>query len=188
MSENTKETWKWILEMVAWFVGVLVIVQLLLHFVLANEEIFGPSMQPTFFQGDRVIALRHKEIKRNDIVILKAPDAPGELYIKRVIGLPGETVASKNDQLYIDSKKVAEPYLKEYTKKAKSENTLLTTNFTLKTLSATNRNTVPKNSYFVMGDNRTVSKDSRMLGFIPKKSIQGVVVLRYWPLNKVQVY
>ena len=62
-------------------------------------------MEPNFEQGDRLIAFRHAKIKRNDVVIIKAPDAPGEFYIKRVIGLPGDSVAVKNNELYINGKK-----------------------------------------------------------------------------------
>lgn len=187
MSDQAKEVWKNIIEMVVWILFVWIVVRLLLKFVVANEQVFGPSMQPTFHQGDRVIALRHKTVKRNDVVILDAPDEPGELYIKRVIGLPGETVESKNDKMYINGKYLAQPYLKEYKSKMPAGQ-LLTNNFTLKNDTATNRNTVPKDSYFVMGDNRTVSKDSRMIGFIKKKKIEGVVVLRYWPLNRFKIF
>ncbi|MCP8856970.1 signal peptidase I [Latilactobacillus fuchuensis] len=203
MSAKTKEFWKSVLQIILLSAVMIGIAQLLLTFVIANEQIFGPSMQPNFSQYDRVIALRHTKVERGDVVILKAPDAPGEFYIKRVIGLPGDTVRFDKDQLYVNNKKVSEPYLKEY--KADYSTYLAGSNyFTVKPNSTDSsfdlkdllgRSTVPANHYFVMGDNRTVSKDSRYkaVGFISDNSkkyngIQGVVKLRYWPLTEFKVY
>lgn len=102
-------------------------------FFLSNETVSGPSMQPTFENGDRLIAVRHFTPKRNDIVILKAPDQKGALYIKRIIGTPGDMVTSKNDKLYINGKQIAEPYLNNgYQRKSHKLGELYTNNFTLK--------------------------------------------------------
>lgn len=172
---------QWMLQtfiMAAVFVGIIA---LLFTFVLANDQVSGPSMQPTFESGDRIIALRHASVQRGDIVILKAPDEPNTLYIKRVIGMPGNTVESKNDVMYINGKKYNQPFLKQYENEL-TNGTLYTENFSLESLSLGKR--VPKDSYFVMGDHRNVSKDSRALGFIQKDAIIGVVKLRYWPLNQ----
>nr|WP_230913084.1 signal peptidase I [Agrilactobacillus fermenti] len=161
--------------------------QALKTWVFANEQVEGPSMQSTFQSGDRIIAFRHAKVERGDVVILKAPDEPDTYYIKRVIGLPGETVASRNDVMYINGKKLKEPYLD----RKLSTGPLYTTNFSLKTLNlpkTTKDGRVPKNNYFVMGDHRDVSKDSRMIGFIPKSSIIGIVKWRYWPLNEMKTY
>lgn len=192
--KDKKETqeepwWRLILEFVVILLVALGIGQLLTHFVLATEVVQGPSMQATFETGDRVIAYRHSKIERGDIVILKAPDEPGSLYIKRVIGLPGETVTSKNDTMYINGKKLAQPFLKsKYYTEAHELGQLYTSNFTLKSLGIGNGNTVPKGSYFVMGDHRNVSKDSRMIGYIKKDAIIGVVKLRYWPLSDFKTF
>lgn len=157
----------------------------LFKFVFANETVSGPSMQPTFESNDRIIAVRHTKLQRGDIVILKAPDEPGALYIKRIIGLPGDTIESKNDTLYVNGKKVAQPYLKQYEKKL-PKGQLYTNNFTLKQYFGVDR--VPKNSYFVMGDHRNVSKDSRMIGFIKKSAIVGEVKVRYYPFNQFRFF
>lgn len=173
---------KFLLDVVVMMVIMVGILYALFTFVLSNETVSGPSMQPTFENGDRIIAVRHFSLKRNDIVILKAPDQKGALYIKRVIGLPGDMVTSKNDKLYINGKQVAEPYLNnKFKKAANAAGQPYTNNFTL-----TRR--VPKNSYFVMGDHRDVSKDSRYFGFVKRDAITGKVVFRYWPLTHWQTF
>ena len=179
---------------------MILIVILLRVFVFSPVIISGHSMDPTLHNGERVIALKHTKIERFDIVTLKAPDNPDEDYVKRIIGLPGDTIEMKNDQLYINGKKYDEPFLDDYIKKMKNHtlanvypeqfkyvaNTAqnFTNNFTLQDLEATGGKVkVPKDSYFVMGDNRLVSKDSRYLGFIPKSSILGEVKFAFWPLK-----
>ncbi len=203
MSNKAKEFWKSTLQIVLLAAVMVGISQLLLTFVISNEQVFGPSMQPNFTQNDRVIALRHAKLKRGDVVILKAPDAKGEFYIKRIVGMPGDTVRFDRDQLYINGKKVSEPYLKAY--KADFSTYLAGSDyFTLnpKTNGPTfdlkdvlGQKKVAAHHYFVMGDNRTVSKDSRYkeVGFISDDAsayngIQGVVKLRYWPITKFKIY
>lgn len=184
--ENQEESWgKWWLQTFAMALVFVGIVTLLFTFVLANDQVSGPSMQPTFEGNDRVIALRHGHVDRNDVVILNAPDEPGVLYIKRVIGLPGETVESKNDVMYIDGKKIAQPYLKNSLMKGdEARGDLYTDDFTLQSKGLGKK--VPADSYFVMGDHRDDSKDSRMFGYVKRSAIVGVVKFRYWPLNRLK--
>lgn len=96
---------KWLLQVFVMAAILLGIYYLIFSFVLSNETVSGPSMQPTFENGDRIIALRHTSLKRGDIVILNAPDEPGALYIKRIVGMPGDSITYKNDQLYLNGKK-----------------------------------------------------------------------------------
>ena len=169
---------RFILDIIIMMAIMVGIYYLLFSFVLSNETVSGPSMQPTFENGDRIIAVRHFILKRNDIVILKAPDEKNALYIKRVIGLPGDMVTSKNDKMYINGKEIKQPYLNNsYKKQANKSGELYTNNFTL-------RRRVPKGQYFVMGDHRDVSKDSRYFGFVKRSAIVGEVKWRYWPLNQ----
>ncbi|GAF40772.1 signal peptidase I [Agrilactobacillus composti DSM 18527 = JCM 14202] len=178
--------WRFFLEMVILLLVFFGIGRLLMTQVLAKHMVEGPSMAPTFESGDRVMALRHGTIKRGDIVILKAPDEPGFFYIKRVIGLPGDNVASKNDTMYINGKKLKEPYLNAYKNKLPT-GTLFTNDFTYQGL-FNKGDHIPKNQYFVMGDNRSVSKDSRMIGTIKRADIVGIVKFRYWPVTKFAVF
>ena len=175
---------KFILDIVVMVAVILGVFYLVFHFVLSNDQVSGPSMQPSFEPNDRLISVRHFTPKRNDVVVLLAPkaanDVPGALYIKRVIGLPGDKLVSKNDQMYVNGKKIAEPYLNnQYKKAANSSGYTYTSNFTYK---------VPKGYYWVMGDHRDISKDSHLFGPVKRENLVGKVKLRYWPFNKIQGY
>lgn len=206
--KEENESWgKFVLDIVVIWAVLMGIFFLLFRFVLSNDTVSGPSMQPSFENGQRLISVRHAAIKRGEVVIVKAPDEPGALYIKRVIGLPGEKIVSKNNQIYINGKKLAQPWL---TQGRKMEDTATDTsfaytqNFTMASLAKSRQfqqyytksqlkyinryNRIPKGTYFVMGDHRSVSKDSRYIGTIKRKNIVGVVKLRYWPLNEFKVY
>ncbi|WP_129044966.1 signal peptidase I [Companilactobacillus metriopterae] len=185
---------------------------LLFTYVISNDKVSGPSMQPTFEDNERVITVRHSKLQRGDVVVLKAPDEPGSFYIKRIIGLPGDKIVSKNNKMYVNGKEFKEDFLDAGNKLTEPDTNLYygkgygyTYDFTLSQLaksssswkerySASERkdiektNQVPKGTYFVMGDHRTVSKDSRIIGFIDKKSIVGEVKLRYWPLNRLSLF
>lgn len=184
--KKEESIWKDILQVAAIVIVIWAIFGIVFKFFLSNDTVSGPSMQPTFESGDRVIALRNAKLKRGDIVILKAPDEPGALYIKRIIGTPGDSVSYKNDQLYINGKKVSEPYLTKGKKEFNPKGQLYTENFSLQSKNLGSK--VPKNSYFVMGDHRNVSKDSRYFGYVKRSAIVGKVIWRYWPLNQMKTY
>ncbi|WP_262315653.1 signal peptidase I [Lacticaseibacillus parakribbianus] len=199
-----KKTWRQLIALLR-LMGALILVtlvilggQALLGLWFTNNVIDGTSMEPTLHPGDRVVAVRRASVTRNDIVILHGPDDPDRTYIKRVIGLPGDFVWVKNERLYINGQQVAQPYLKPKFMAAsvrlwaKQQHVTtsghFTDDFTLATLKATHRATVPAGSYFVMGDNRRVSYDSRNFGFVDRAGIIGVVKWRYWPLSKAQTW
>lgn len=199
MTTKTKERLGNLAQIVTVLLVTFASMFLITHFVISRDVVQGVSMEPTLHTGDRLVSLKHKTIKRNDIVVLKAPDKPGELYIKRVIGLPGDTVAVQDDQLFINGKKVDQPYLKasfmkQEIKRDVANGTLaeappdFTNNFTLATQASTNRESVPTNHYFVMGDNRVRSHDGRDFGFVSRQQIDSVVVWRYWPINQMKIY
>lgn len=145
-------------------------------------QVVGDSMVPTLETGDRLILNKLADIDRFDIVVFPAPDGTDEEYVKRIIGLPGDEITYFQDELYINNEKVEEHYL-EALKEASDQ--VLTGDFTL--FSLTGEATVPDDMYFVMGDNRSVSKDSRKFGFIPAAQIEGTADLRLWPLNKIGI-
>ncbi|MGH1649271.1 signal peptidase I [Enterococcus gilvus] len=174
---NIKEAAKTII----YFLILAAILIGLRHFVFTPVVVKGDSMDPTLADGERVIALKNTEIKRFDIVTFPAPDDEGKNYIKRVIGLPGDTIEYKNDQLYINGKKTDEPYLDEY-KGELTDSQPLTYDFNLKDLYGSEK--IPEGELFVLGDNRRISKDSRIIGMIKEKNIMADVKFVFWPLNR----
>ena len=166
-----------------WFASLLVLLIMVRIFVASPIKVQGESMMPTLVDGEKAIAYKLGDIKRFDVIPLIAPDDPSLNYVKRVVGLPGDTVEYIDDKLYINSQPMEEPYLNEYKEEwqAAGQNEPLTPNFTLTEL--TGVNVVPPNTYFVLGDNRRVSKDSRApeVGFIPKENIIGKAKVTIWP-------
>lgn len=177
---------KSIIKDILWFATVLVVLVTIRVYVVAPIKVQGESMMPTLIDGEKAIAYKLGDIKRFDVVPLVATDDPSLNYVKRVIGLPGDTVAYENDQLYINGEPVTEPYLDEYKTdwKNSGQTEPLTNNFTL--AEVTDYERVPENTYFVLGDNRRVSKDSRFkeVGFIPKENIIGKAKVTIWPPNQ----
>lgn len=147
-------------------------------FVFFPAAVDGHSMDPTLATGDRGIVLMHKKPKRFDIVTLESHDSNEKVYIKRVIGLPGEHLLFRDGKLFVDGKPFEEPFLDEKLVFDSNHQTL-TGNFEID---------VPKDSYFVLGDNRGNSNDSRAIGPIKKKDIDGVFVWRFWPLNRLKIF
>lgn len=155
------------------FLSLLVMVYL---FLFSPQEVSGQSMYPTFHDKDLVITdkitLRLHELKRGEVVIFKSPTNKEIDYIKRVIGLPGETILLQDSKFYIDGKELEEPYLAStvYT----GEESFLKEGQPF---------TVPEGTYFVCGDNRPHSSDSREFGPIALEDFIGKVLFRYWPAN-----
>ncbi|WP_110926158.1 signal peptidase I [Bacillus massiliglaciei] len=141
----------------------------------------GESMMPTLQDEDKIILSKRSDIDRFDIVVFHATKEKD--YIKRVIGMPGDHIEYKDDVLYINGKKYEEPYLDNEKKEYGQEN--LTEDFKLEDY--TGAETVPENEYFVMGDNRRNSLDSRMIGTVSKEKITGQAEFLYWPMNDIQL-
>jgi len=162
-----------------WSIAVASVIMAILYFFVGRPfTVSGQSMYPTLHNGDHMIMSKIGGINRFDVVVLQAPDEDKE-YIKRVIGMPGDTVEAKNGVLYINGKEVEQPFINTNNDKK----TVFIDDFTLKEL--TGEDKVPEGKYFVMGDNRGVSKDSRMIGFIDKSAIEGKAVFTVWPLNRI---
>lgn len=153
------------------------------HFIFTPTTVLGESMAPTFQDHDRVIVSKTSTIDRFDVVVFDAPDAVEQYYVKRVIGLPGDQIMVEDDVLFINGKALPEPYLTE--NKANNQLVKLTEDFLLE--EKTGEATVPAGMYFVMGDNRLKSKDSRIFGFISNDSVVGEVKFRYYPFDGIGI-
>lgn len=173
MSESDKKNsmWQELWEYVKMIVFVMISVTLILNFVIINAKIPSESMEKTIMTGDRVfgnrLAYLTKEPSRFDIVIFKFPDDESQLFIKRVIGMPGETVEIREGKVYINGAK--EPLDDSFTPETPTGNW--------------GPYAVPEGHYFVMGDNRNYSRDSRYWNntYVSEKKILGKAVLRYFP-------
>jgi signal peptidase I len=154
-------------EVVETLVLTLLIYLLVRTFLFENYRVVGASMQPTLENGEFLavnkLGYRLHEPQRGDIIVFQDPNAPGRKLIKRIIGLPGETVEMTNGAVLIDGQALPEPYLDDpgaYTRAP---------------------SVVPEDEYFVLGDNRNNSSDSRSWGMLPREDIVGKAWLTYWP-------
>ena len=156
------------------YILTIVSVLFVIMYIATVQQIVGPSMNYTFEDQDVVILnklhYRLFKIKRFDVVSLQYDGS--KFLIKRVIGMHGDTVEFKDNTLYINDKKVKEPYISEG---------IETDNFSIKELGYEK---IPKDMYLVLGDNREDSLDSRDIGLIKKEEILGKVNFRIWPINK----
>jgi signal peptidase I len=143
--------------------------------LLVNKFVFGPTATAL----ERAI-LPVREIRRQDIVVFKYPDEPERDFIKRVIGLPGDTVELRAKQIYINGQALEEPYV-HYLSPA-------STGGEVTSLDVRERYgpvTVPPDQYFVMGDNRDNSQDSRYWGFLPRAHVKGKALMIYWSYDSL---
>jgi signal peptidase I len=139
--------------------------------LLVNKFVFGPT---PLALGRAVLPVRAP--RRGDIVVFKYPDEPDRDFIKRIIGLPGETVELRNKKVYINGQPIDEPYV--HFLSPPSSDYQEVTSFDVR--ERYGPVTVPPNQYFVMGDNRDNSQDSRYWGFLPRAYIKGRAALIYW--------
>lgn len=164
-----------ILETVV-FVGSLFIVVYL--FILQPNQVKGASMEPTFETSDYIftskVTYKFRQPERGDVVVFKSPSNPDIEYIKRVIGLPGDTVLISSGEVYVDGKQLQEPYIAAKTN-------VWDGGYAKDSVSIT----VPPGDLWVMGDNRPRSSDSREFGPIPIDTIIGQVLYRYFPPQKM---
>jgi signal peptidase I len=153
------------------------------YYLIQPFYVKGASMEPSFHDHEYLIvdeiSYRFNEPLRGQVVVFRYPRNPQEYYIKRIIGLPGEQVQIKDGRVYIYNQKHADGLMliEEYLPEG------------LLTMSDTeSRITVGDGEYFVLGDNRNASKDSRFFGPVNKSFITGKILFRGWPLNKILVF
>lgn len=161
--------------MMAFFASSLITLLVLL-FTFSIGRMEGYSMMTTVNHGDVFLTARKAEINRFDLVYINVPGKQTRS-VRRIIGIAGDTLTYLNDELIINNDGKPERYLTG--RKSELEGTLLTEDFTLKEV--TGREKIPENSFFVLGDNRQSSMDSRDYGFIDKKDILGKVEISLFP-------
>ena len=180
-----RSSWfEWIRSFIIAFILAFIIRVFFYSLILVD----GVSMMPTLHNENRMIvdkiSYKFKDPERFDIIVFKATEDRN--FIKRVIGLPGDTVEYRDDVLYINGKAYDEPYLDEY-KSQLMEGELLTYNFTME--EEIGEKVVPEGKLFVLGDNRRESNDSRnpALGTIDMDDVIGKASIVYWPLNEMRI-
>jgi len=139
------------------------------------------SMRPTLMEGDRIFVnkfiYRFKDPQRGDVIVFISPEDKKKDFIKRLVGLPGENVQISNGRILINGKPV-------------EENSKLNKRYYYNTGDfgkEGNILTVPKDAFFVLGDNSGSSRDSRYWGFMPKKYLLGKAIFIYWPPNRIGI-
>ena len=157
---------------------VIIVILFLMIYVVSVTQVVGNSMNSTLENGDVLILNKFKyrftDIKRGDIISLEYADT--KYLIKRVIGLPGDTISIRDMTLYINGELYVENYLDEGLEYDDFE------------LSSLGYDTIPEDMYLVLGDNREDSLDSREIGLISKDEVISKVSFRIWPLNKLAAF
>lgn len=147
------------------YIVIVVVVVLIRTFIITPVRVDGDSMKNTLKNGDILLLYKLRSIDRFDIIVLDE-EKDNEKIIKRVIGLPGETVAIKKGKIYINDKVIDDEYAYGET-------------------SDYNKVTLKDDEYFILGDNRLISKDSRYFGPIKDNEIKGKIVFRLFPFTKI---
>jgi signal peptidase I len=174
-SEEKSGVFQEVLSWVKTIVSAVIVAWVITTFLIVNANVPTGSMETTIMPNDRIIAnrLQYKlsNPKRFDIVVFKYPDDESVLYIKRVIGLPGETITIRDGKVYVDDSE--EPLDDSFIKE--------------EMLGSWGPYTVPEGCYFMLGDNRNNSKDSRYWNktFVEKDKILGKAIFRYFPSPKL---
>jgi signal peptidase I len=196
LSHRSRVAVDWILTIV----GAVLIVLAVKSWVVNPYRIPSPSMEPTLHcarpepdceasRSDRVLANRFiyhfRDPRRGEIVVFRAPEAAraeclGGIFVKRIIGLPGEVWAEQDGYTYIDGRRLREPYIRPERRDQQSK--------TMDDIPpAGTMRRIPKGMYLMEGDNRARSCDSRVWGLVPRKNIIGKVFFTYWPLGRIGI-
>lgn len=151
----------------------LILFLLMITFIVQGFKVYGSCMEPNLNTGERLLGnkfiYRFEKPSRGDVIVFRYPKDPKRIYIKRVIALPGERLSIRSGSVYINGKKLTEPYVRyiphgDYTETRISEDCL-----------------------FVMGDFRDVSNDSRYWGELPLRNVQAKVWVKYWPVRRAEM-
>ena len=178
-----RDFFNFVFELVKIVIISLVIIIPIRYFLIQPFYVKGASMEPSFYDHEYLIideiTYRLNEPKRGDIIVFRYPRNPQEFFIKRVIALPGEKVQIKDGVVYVSNDDnpngfiLDESYLGDGVKTYSMSDDLVH---------------VGKNEYFVLGDNRNSSKDSRSFGTVNKSFLMGKVWLRGWPFDRINIF
>jgi len=160
-------------ELLETVISAGIIAFIIITFIGQVTVVRGASMEPTLHNNERLIAdkisFRFESPDRSEIIIFRPPLEIKRNYIKRIIGISGDKVEIINGEIYLNDKKLEESYIK---------------NRSYENMPPT---IVPDNSFFVLGDNRPNSSDSRYWGFVPRKNVVGKAWVIFWPLNRIRL-
>lgn len=171
LKQNHTTMWKYFRDILITIV-IAIALFFLLQTITGAFKVYGTSSYPNIQPGDYIlldkISYHFRDPQRGEMIILHGPDKNSDL-IKRVIGLPGETVEVRDGKVFINDKPLNEPYIREAPRYIYE------------------KQTVPEKAYFVLGDNRNVAIDSHSGWFLPRKDIMGRAWIIYWPPYRWQV-
>ncbi len=185
-TEENAPLWKRSLVFVGELIKVALVVTVIVvpirYFLIQPFYVKGASMEPNFYDNQYLIideiSYRFRAPERGEIVVFRYPKDESQFFIKRVIGLPGETVTITGGKVYVETVGAPSAVVLD-------ESSYLPVD--LQT-SGEDRVTLGAQEYFVLGDNRAASFDSRYFGIVPKKDVVGRVALRGWPVNDVKTF
>lgn len=167
-----EKKWRLVREIIETIVLTLLMF-LVIRLAIQNFNVDGPSMEPTLHNGELILVDKWSYLfrapARGDVIVFVAPPNPSEDYVKRIIGLPGDHIVINGTQVYVDGVQLNETYVSPIDQGNIFGNI---------------DEIVPPNKYFVMGDDRIRSSDSRQWGFVPRQNIIGQAALVYWPLKQ----
>ena len=193
-----------------WLLSVIVIAAFVMTFIVQAFEIPSDSMERTLLVGDYLLVnkiayanggvwsplLPYGTLHRGDIVVFRYPLHPSQHFVKRVVGVPGDRIHLVNKQVFVNGKPLVEPYtIYKSTQRDYFRDDFPTTKYIsgnvdpkwwiqMKKLIEDNSLIVPEGHYFVLGDNRDDSLDSRYWGFVPQENVVGRPLLIYWSVNR----
>ena len=151
----------------------LAISAFIIIFLYQPVKVEGTSMMPGLADQERIfiskLAYRFEAIERGDVVVFRYPGDPSKNYIKRIVGVPGDTIEIIRGEVLVNGNRLQEPYVPAQFRDERSMSEVL----------------VPADSYFVLGDHRNLSSDSRDFGVVDRKAIFGKAVFAYWPTGMV---
>ncbi|MFC6260491.1 signal peptidase I [Levilactobacillus fujinensis] len=178
-------------SILSWIVPVLVallVVLVVRTYLFEIVKVSGGSMEPNLADKERMVVVKPLKLKRLSVIVFDAygedpTAAPNTNYVKRVIGLPGDKVVSKNGYIYVNNRPIKQSFI------STTERTTGTGNWTLGSLAKAGNwkyqgNTVPANHYFVLGDHRSISEDGRAWGYVDANKVMGVVKVPFWQGTK----